>query len=531
MLVTRRWESHPANSPDLILQFFGNEFHGYGDDMPETLRRLTELLGYEKEEDGAGMNAAKKIAAELNRRKDDIPAFRRLRCLKLDQLNEFLFSTKLNPPIGDQVHHDMHAPLSHYFIHTSLNSYFTGNVFGKYSILPIIEALEQGVRVVELDLWPDGRGSICVRPSWNFEKPLKLQECLDSIKEHAFTKCTYPLIITFKDGLKPELQSKATQMIQQTFNHMVYHHDPHSLEVFPSPQQLRNKILISRRPPKELLYANDDDGKVGVRNGVEIRQHPADPNYQSLVSFHVVEPRGMLQNVLTGKANKIQRPGWYETDIISFTQKRFLRTRPQRKLLIYAPYKPQRAWMHGAQLIALSRKEDKEKLWLMQGMFRANGGCGYVKKPDFLLNAGPSGVFYPTVNPVVVKILKVKIYMGDGWIVDFKKRIGRLSKPDLYVRISIAGVPHDENIMKTTVKNNEWTPTWGEEFTFPLTYPDLALISFEVYDYEVSTADAFCGQTCLPVSELIEGIRAVPLYDERGKACSSTMLLTRFKWS
>jgi phosphatidylinositol phospholipase C delta len=103
MLVTRRWESHPANSPDLILQFFGNEFHGYGDDMPETLRRLTELLGYEKEEDGAGMNAAKKIAAELNRRKDDIPAFRRLRCLELDQLNEFLFSTKLNPPIGDQV--------------------------------------------------------------------------------------------------------------------------------------------------------------------------------------------------------------------------------------------------------------------------------------------------------------------------------------------------------------------------------------------------------------------------------------------
>lgn len=81
------------------------------------------------------------------------------------------------------------------------------------------------------------------------------------------------------------------------------------------------------------------------------------------------------------------------------------------------------------------------------------------------------------------------------------------------------------------MKNNEWKPTWGEEFTFSLTYPDLALISFEVYDYEVSTAHEFCGQTCLPVSELIEGIRAVPLYDERGEACSSTMLLTRFKWS
>ena len=32
----------------------------------------------------------------------------------------------------------------------------------------------------------------------------------------------------------------------------------------------------------------------------------------------------------------------------------------------------------------------------MQGMFRSNGGCGYVKKPDFLLKVGPNGeVFDP----------------------------------------------------------------------------------------------------------------------------------------
>lgn len=39
----------------------------------------------------------------------------------------------------------------------------------------------------------------------------------------------------------------------------------------------------------------------------------------------------------------------------------------------------------------------------MQGMFRANGGCGYVKKPDFLLNDDPDNiVFNPTV-PLHVK--------------------------------------------------------------------------------------------------------------------------------
>lgn len=29
------------------------------------------------------------------------------------------------------------------------------------------------------------------------------------------------------------------------------------------------------------------------------------------------------------------------------------------------------------------------KLWLTQGMFRANGGCGYVKKPDALMRSKP----------------------------------------------------------------------------------------------------------------------------------------------
>lgn len=42
----------------------------------------------------------------------------------------------------------------------------------------------------------------------------------------------------------------------------------------------------------------------------------------------------------------------------------------------------------------------------MQGMFRANGGCGYVKKPDFLLREKDD--FDPSVPLPVYKILKVR---------------------------------------------------------------------------------------------------------------------------
>lgn len=50
----------------------------------------------------------------------------------------------------------------------------------------------------------------------------------------------------------------------------------------------------------------------------------------------------------------------------------------------------------------------------MQGMFRANGGCGYVKKPDFLLKTDPHNeVFDPKATLPVKKTLKVSASQPD----------------------------------------------------------------------------------------------------------------------
>ncbi|RWV93109.1 hypothetical protein BHE74_00002544 [Ensete ventricosum] len=98
------------------------------------------------------------------------------------------------------------------------------------------------------------------------------------------------------------------------------------------------------------------------------------------------------------------------------------------------------------------------------------------------------------------------------------------------MQVGIAGVPADTVMKKTKTIEDNWTPVWDEEFTFPLTVPELALLRIEVHEYDMSEKDDFGGQACVPVSEVRPGIRAVPLFDRKGNKFNSVKLLMRFEF-
>ncbi|KAI3694659.1 hypothetical protein L1987_77627 [Smallanthus sonchifolius] len=553
---TRKFKVTEAEPPSDVKEAFTNYS---GDGIHMTADQLRRFLEEQHGGDGdtVSISEAEHILEQIHHKRHHLVKSVNRKSLSIEDFHHFLFNTELNPPIRSQVHQDMKAPLSHYYIYTGHNSYLTGNqISSNCSAIPIIKALKRGVRVIELDLWPNSKNKVRVLHGGTFTSPVKLMECLKAIKEYAFVASPYPVIITLEDHLTSDLQAKVAQMVTETFGPMLFHPESENLEELATPEDLKHRILISTKPPKEYLeaedvkcsrsqksqvfYVDDDDAWIrdkSFKSGSDMSDHDVEtedllkgkksspsPVYKQLIAIHAGKPKNGLKDALTVETGKVKRLSLAEQalekaavnhghDVVRFTQQNILRIYPKGTRITSSNYKPLIGWLHGAQMVAFNMQGYGKSLWLMHGMFRANGNCGYVKKPDFLMRCGSKNeVFNPKEKLQPKTSLKVKIYMGDGWHLDFKKtHFDKYSPPDFYTRIGIAGASVDKIIKTTKTKKDNWTPVWNEEFTFPLAVPELAILRIEVYDHNMPEKDNFAGQICLPVSELRPGIRAVPL--------------------
>uniref|UniRef100_A0A1J3DXN5 Phosphoinositide phospholipase C n=1 Tax=Noccaea caerulescens TaxID=107243 RepID=A0A1J3DXN5_NOCCA len=479
------------------------------------------------------------------------------RGLHLEGFYRYLLSDFNSPlPVTREVWQDMNQPLSHYFLYTGHNSYLTGNQLNsRSSIEPIVKALRRGVRVIELDLWPNSSGNEAeVRHGGTLTSTEDLQKCLNAVKENAFQVSDYPVVLTLEDHLPPNLQKKVAMMVSKTFGKTLFRCTDEHTECFPSPEALKNKILISTKPPKEYLQTQVSQGSttdesVKVKKAADAEEQIQDEDeetvaieYRDLISIHAGNRKGGLKNCLNGDPNRVIRLSmseqWLETlaktrgpDLVKFTQRNILRIFPKTTRFDSSNYDPLVGWIHGAQMVAFNMQSHGKYLWMMQGMFKGNGGCGYVKKPDVLLSIGPDGeIFDPCSQNLQIKTtLKVKMYTGEGWNLDFPlDHFDRYSPPDFYAKVGIAGVPLDTTSYRTETDTDEWFPVWDKEFEFPLRVPELALFYITVKDYDSNTQNDFAGQICLPLSEIRPGVRAVRLHDRAGEVYKHVRLLVRF---
>nr|XP_043614788.1 phosphoinositide phospholipase C 2-like [Erigeron canadensis] len=552
----------PSAEPPPGIKFL---FDQYSDHGTMTADHLMHFLIEVQKQDKTTIQEAEAIIMNHNS-----PFIFHRKGFNLDAFFRFLICSS-NPVLSPsrQAHQDMTAPLSHYFIFTGHNSYLTGNQLSSdCSDVPIVQALERGVRVIELDIWPNSeKDDVLVLHGMTMTSPVELLTCLKSIKNHAFSASEYPVVITLEDHLTTDLQAKVAKMVHQIFGDMLFTPDKECLEKLPSPDFLRKRVIISTKPPKEYLKGGnpktkengpqEKDPSAGAWGGEissslddkddsddddddeDLESDSVAPEYKSLIGIHAGKGKGGLDDWLKVDPNKVRRLSLSEHElekaakthgpqIVRFTQRNILRVYPKGIRFDSSNYDPMIGWMHGAQMVAFNMQGYGRSLWLMQGMFRGNGGCGYIKKPELLLRDGPE-VFDPRIQLPLKMTFKVTLFMGEGWYYDFKHtHFDAYSPPDFYVKIGIAGVPADSTMKKSKKVEDSWNPSWNEVFEFPLTVPELALLRIEVHEYDISEKDDFAGQTCLPVREISKGIRSVPLYSQMGDVYQSVKLLMCF---
>ncbi|KVI04835.1 hypothetical protein Ccrd_016818 [Cynara cardunculus var. scolymus] len=482
----RKFKISEMGPPPDVIDVFQSYSMGESEMLPDTFLRF--LIEFQGEESTTMEDAQDIMDRILNHSRSHLTRY----AFNIHDFFHYLLLDDLNGPIQTKVHHDMSAPLQHYFIYTGHNSYLTGNQLSSDSSeVPIIKALQ---------------------------------------REHAFVNSSYPVVITLEDHLTPNLQAKVAEvsfiipfdMVTNTFGEMLYCPKPSDKDEFPSPDSLRHQIILSTKPPKEYLRSKNprkerssldkdssEEESASKRNneneiasssrsrrlseilGVDYEDddieyeksgQQAAPQYKHLIAIHASKPKKGTRRALMDEPGKAKRLNSHKSI--------FFGCSPREHGL---PPQTLDRLRHGCMGYGRS-------LWMMHGMFRSNGGCGYVKKPEFLMTKGPNGeVFDPKA------ILPVKTTL----------------------KVYIVGVPVDVAKKRTRVIGDDWTPIWNEEFTFPLRVPELALLEIVVQEYDVDKDD-FAGQTCLPVSELRPGIRVVPLHNKKGEKFKSVKLLMRF---
>ncbi|KAF6167987.1 hypothetical protein GIB67_020557 [Kingdonia uniflora] len=172
-----------------------------------------------------------------------------------------------------------------------------------------------------------------------------LIKCLRSIKEYAFTASPYPVVITLEYHLTLGLQAKVVKMVTQVFGEMLFYSESVCLEEFPSPEALMY------RTDGYSSEHNQDEEDIDDCN-CRSRQLGA-PEYKHLIAIHAKKYKGGLKESLKIDIDKVE---WLS-----------LSEQALGKAILH----------HGNNLV--------RSLWQIQGRFKSNGGCGYVKKPDFLM--------------------------------------------------------------------------------------------------------------------------------------------------
>lgn len=211
-------------------------------------------------------------------------------------------------------------------------------------------------------------------------------------------------------------------------------------------------------------------------------------------------------------------------DIIDFCKKYFIRVYPGGTRVDSSNYDPVKAWTAGGQMVALNYQTADEAMLLNYAKFAANGGIGYVLKPDYLTSAvvpHPSRAIYP--HDMTTPKMKIKIRVISGQQFHFEDAVVGRDIIDPFVEIKLRGIDLDEEsnpVYKThVIKDNGFNPIWSTdgkvcEKEFTVIGPEHACLVFRVFDANL-TNNTKLAWYAIEVPHLLQGYRVLPMLNSK----------------